>query len=256
MDIHYEKYCNHKNVITDYQNGAEVCTDCGLVLEDKIFRYCHNTSSGQEYKQITNEIEDEYWIGMTNQLFLSATNLIREISEKFNIPNIVCSYACKLLAKNETQLKTNNVSQICAFYFYESAKHFNVERTFLEICYMFNVSTKKFLSKAAKVTKSKCQIDDLLPSHQLPRIEFNPPLSFKDLKKIGFQADKLFARVNACPNSVLAFTIYQYFVISPSIKKMSMNKVSYLCHVSATSIKRLNTEKNIRILQSYLKWSH
>ena len=238
MDIHYEKYCDHYNVITDFNNGAEVCTDCGLVIENQIFS-CYNKKI-PAFKQFSNEIEDEYWAGISNPLFIQATELINEQCHKYMISEGVCSYACKLLSKEHQLLKASNMKKMCATYFYESAQYYSLNRSFTDICRMFGVNAKTFMSDIGKrLTRNKCQIDETIPSHILPRVQLCQSITFKQKMEIGSIADKHFEMVNASANSVLAFTIYKYLQNNPNFKKMSMNKVAQLCSVSPTSIKRL-----------------
>ena len=33
----FNRTCSHYNIVDDFSNGCEVCTDCGLVMHDRIY---------------------------------------------------------------------------------------------------------------------------------------------------------------------------------------------------------------------------
>lgn len=50
-----EHLCNHQNKIDDFKEGICVCTDCGLVLEDKLFSN-YNQQEKKEYSTEKNDV--------------------------------------------------------------------------------------------------------------------------------------------------------------------------------------------------------
>lgn len=189
---------------------------------------------------------DYDWQNILDPNYSTGVNLLKTVCEKHCISTTVCVYACQLLAKRRKDIKPSNVSNIAAFCFYESSKHFNADRTFFEICCMFQITPKMFNSNFAVKKLTSSIIDESLPSFSLERIMFHEKLLFKDKMEIGKRADKIFEKVNAGPNVVLAYVIYEFFQEKPYLKKMSMQRASTLCNVSTTSLKRFRKSQSDR----------
>jgi len=48
---HQENMCEHFNSVIDEREGSVICTECGLVLEEKLFKfYGHNFSFKEKAK--------------------------------------------------------------------------------------------------------------------------------------------------------------------------------------------------------------
>jgi len=233
-----DKTCKHKNVLTDYGEGTNVCTDCGLVINDQIFS---SYNYAKPMNRCVPDINDDYWIGILHPIFLEGVNVMKDVCEKFNISSDVCAYAINLLKDKCSTLKPSTLHSTLAVCFYKSSKFYKVERSFNEICCMFQIQPKAF-NNCFSFEKSKSHdsfIDDLKPSQILNRIQIEPILSFRNIMKIGEAADSIYEKVNSCPNTVLAYVIYDFFLNFGPKKKLSMGKVAKMCNVSTTSIKRL-----------------
>ena len=240
IDIRWEHNCQH-DIMIDYENGTEVWVKCGLVTSDQIFcSYNFYTRSFNLLPTTFKEaVKNKHWKGLCNTLFVDASNYMYNVCDQFQIIDAVAKYATYLLAESEIDMTKLNIMHLCASFFFKSMKHYGVHRSLEEVCYMFNIKTKHFLSKAAQITETQVQIDDSLPSQILPRISFEPALSYAQQNEIGHKANKIYEKVNAQPKVVLAYVLYMYFLNNPNCKKMSMTFVSKLIGVSATSIKRL-----------------
>ena len=40
--VNFNRTCSHYNIVDDFSNGCEVCTDCGLVMHNRIYALYDN----------------------------------------------------------------------------------------------------------------------------------------------------------------------------------------------------------------------
>lgn len=229
-----DKRCLHTAKVTDYANGCEVCTLCGLVVQDQIF----SSYNAPRTYTLTDNTHGELETYQYSAILQEGLNLLSDVCANYNISNHICTMAKRLLMEKRQQLTPSQLSIICALCFLKAGQQFSSIRTKAEVCQMFNISPKLLHGGTNKFDNSKTQIDVTKPSHILPRLAFPFSLTYAMETEIGSLADSHFAKVNASPAAVLAYALYTYYL--PKKKyKLSMAQCAKLCNVSSTSIKRL-----------------
>lgn len=235
-----DKVCSHKNKVEDYGSGTEVCTDCGLVVQDQLFK-CYNQNSLQ-LRSIKDCSRGEACY--SNYSLQKGIDLIYDVCSQFNITPQLCKTACALFVKSaKNNLKPSNINYIAAESFLKSSIRNQVPRTNDEICFMFKIDSKNFFKRSKKINQNvKVQIDGLKPSNIFPRLHFPFCVDFNLQSAICMKADDVFVKVNSCPKTVLAYVIYNTFSKSKqksSQMRLTMKQAATICNVSPTSIKRL-----------------
>lgn len=258
----YDRICggeddkNH-DLIMDYQNGTEVCVNCGKVVYDQIFSFYNNYShsaffNNKKYKvdKKTNLIKEDYNINVFN-----ATELCKDVLNAYNVSTEIIELSCKKLHNLEKKLKPSNLATLAAICFEKTCIEKGVQRSKNEICHMFKISPKLLQTKKVKVEKIKNQIDPIKPSSLFSRLMLPVKIPFKIQKKLECQADAIFESVNSIPAVVNGYVIYNYFkenkikilkkkkkTKKKVLRKASMKDVAKICLISSTSIKRLRGE--------------
>lgn len=229
--------CSHRNQITDYSSGTEVCTDCGLVIENQIFTYSEAGNCSFSCKENSSK---SFYASQNFHLQLGVET-IHDVCSTHHISNVICKTACQLLFDQEKNIKPTNMLCVAAHCLLEASKKHQAPRTDQEICYMFKVPPKSLYRRGKRQEEQEVlQIDETKPSDIMPRINFPFQLLYSQRMKLAKRADALFSVVDACPKTCLAYIIYdKYGQKKDGPLKLSMCKVAKMCHVSPTSIKRL-----------------
>ena len=75
--VNFNRTCSHYNVVDDFSNGCEVCTDCGLVMHDRIYAPYDN-----QLESIKAENRNEYAACDKNNFF---DETLQRVCYKYNI---------------------------------------------------------------------------------------------------------------------------------------------------------------------------
>ena len=86
----FDTTCSHFNIVDDYLNGCEVCTDCGLVMHDRIYAPCYNrlepieAEKRSEYAACDkNNFPDETMQRVCNKCNIECADLKRAVFKKW-----------------------------------------------------------------------------------------------------------------------------------------------------------------------------
>lgn len=238
----FDSHCPHPYIITDYSEGTDVCDRCGLVIHSQIFvsdPNLRNNQGGGGFFQANNTISDPYT--KYNQYIHGGVELLQNVCSTYSISESIFETACSLLHRELDSIKPSKLNVICASVFSKATVLHEAPRTDQEICYMFKIAPKSLGKQNKNLQKpSAFQIDNLKPSDILPRLELPFILTYKAKTKLARQADILYGKVNSSAKTVLAYRLYTYFAKNVLLPKLPIKKVAEICHVSPTSIKRLN----------------
>ena len=87
----FNRTCSHYNIVDDFSNGCEVCTDCGLVMHDRIYApYDYRLESIKAEKMsedVTcdkNNFTDETMQRVCYKCNIECTDLKRVIAKKWD----------------------------------------------------------------------------------------------------------------------------------------------------------------------------
>lgn len=231
--------CHHLNVIADYSNGHDVCTDCGLVLQPLYL---------PEKNIPPYEIQEKPLL--SNATLLPVTELLDIVKAKFHLPVSLIQEVLFAYRELPPVLKRKNDELAAvAYLLYQVCVKEAVPRSRLEICSMFYITLKQFNNFELKYNANKSIIEIIKPSQLLPRLIFPINIPHKILSCWASLADQLYLQVASTPASVLAFVVYKnisnaYTLVQAGSRKrklhMTMTTVADICRVSTTSIKRLN----------------
>lgn len=199
---HPENLCSHTNHIIDEREGTIVCTDCGLVLTDKIF---HETLA-------VNDITTELIVRIKDileRLFLPDCFTSDIIRKYRNLPNkkYLLEYVIYLtLHENGFPISIKDIAFVCGI---PDSKIYDLQEQNTSIC--------------------------LQPKDLLEKYCINLQLDYKTYSLIKKELP-LEIKTGHNPLTVIAATIYTY---SKNNKlKLSMKQIASAVNISTVSIQR------------------
>ena len=224
-------FCEHKYTVEDQRNGCFVCTDCGLVTSDNLFKF--ETDNISSFSNI-NKLETE------------AEAMLSEICEKKFLTNSVKKDAEQTLhnIENSSKKMTKDPAQTIAFCVYTSCTESeNIGRSKKECAEMLGVSSTSINRQIWKHRNIHNTINIVKPSHLFPRYILNTPfvIAKKLQKRILLISDHIYNLGNFRPAAVLAFVIYFFQLHTNRIDGLStysMKSIAHMFDVSLSCIKR------------------
>ena len=228
--MNFIRDCAHVYILTDYQNGCDVCSECGLVINEQIFSYYNKPSYSSSNT-----------INSINTSRTSFQHLMIDICSRHNLGK-----ACAIELIDKYSLSKDSSVATFAFRLYEYCQQHNISRSKHEICSMFHISMKIFNIEETKLCKLKHNIDTLLPSALLPRL-WELHLTYRISTKLGYLANKLMKYACTTPGASLGYILYVYgneFDLYTHLpcKKLTLSYAAQLCGVSTTSIRRVRSK--------------
>ena len=89
--VNFNRTCSHYNIVDDFSNGCEVCTDCGLVMHDRIYAPYDNRlesikaeESSEFVARGKDHFPDETMQRVCNKCNIECADLKRAIAKKWN----------------------------------------------------------------------------------------------------------------------------------------------------------------------------
>ena len=82
--VNFNKTCSHYNIVDDFSNGCEVCTDCGLVMHDRIYAPYDNRLESINVACDKNNFYDETMQRVCYKCNIECSDLKRSIFKKWN----------------------------------------------------------------------------------------------------------------------------------------------------------------------------
>ena len=255
---------NHptSSLIHDWSAGDIVCSDCGLVVQERAI------DVGTEWRTFSNETsitEDRSRVGpienknLTTKVEIKADKKIKDMADKLNLDASIINSAQNIFHKinEENLLRGRSHALVIATCIYIACRKQHVPRSFKEL---------ESVSKASAVSISRCYtgLVNAFREKGLPSVISIPPISFQQFfvrfcsklnlstdalklaNEIADQAINLVEVSGKRPDSIAAASIYMACNIIGYNKKLS--DVSKVTGVAASTIK--NT---IKILERRLK---
>lgn len=215
--MHFIKDCIHYNTIDDLHNGANVCIDCGLVIENTIFHSINipdqpSLNSDMHYIQVKEVVENIFEkLNLPEKYVNDITHSYLKHCKKAVSYEKICEEIYKLNAINGLGKSLNEIKSFCSSKLnINPIKHLNNKSSILvinpndiliKLCSYFNVNEK--------------HIHILLKSHKIQCL----------IKKTHFN-----------PNTIIGGLIYHY---SRNNKlNITMKVISQQVGISVMSLQR------------------
>jgi transcription initiation factor TFIIIB Brf1 subunit/transcription initiation factor TFIIB len=215
--------CPHKETIEDDREGYEVCTQCGLVLQ-------------QLFGNVSRLIEEEKNVSVYNFLLDTCANA--------HIPSFIVDYAnsyfnkiCAVVKKDKRRKNTDLA--IAAYCLYESLSRHQIPRTAQEIEQYTNIETST-LWAIESALNIKYTLDH--PLDFVDRFCALLELPFYHAKIIKGIVGNMFGLGNIRPQCVVGVVIFLY--CKEQKIRLSIKNISETCGVSSTNIYKI--VKNIK----------
>lgn len=215
---HPEHLCSHLNEVIDEKCGDVICTDCGLVICDKVF----TTTS------VTHH-DNSFLTGMNKN-----KNEIDEMLEKLNLPtcftqNILKNFNNNLSTKNKKELLPYTIyNTLNAEGFPISIKEISAVSGFTDVKIYSMQNNKAIILEPALLLEKYCKLLGL---------DYNTYAVIKT----GLPES---SSTGHNPLTIIASTIYCYLK-QYSQQKYSMKKIAQTVNTSCISIQRYIKTKKI-----------
>lgn len=221
--LNFNRTCSHVNRIDDIVNGFEVCTDCGLVMEQIFLPH--------EAYSISSKTSDHY-VDKVNKKDILHISTFDNILQKCNIYD------------SNVEKKINKKFQSILKAYPKKNKH---DETLIVLCvYLGLIEAEiprplKHLCQCTKVDEQSVwkhmkTFDCFFNPHLMVEYFLSPlDLSFKDLTKIKENVKLLERLITCSPRTIIAACAYTF------LRKKEMNHLGKKIDVSISMIsKKLN----------------
>eukprot|EP00357_Protocruzia_adherens_P036247 CAMPEP_0114988284 /NCGR_PEP_ID=MMETSP0216-20121206/9511_1 /TAXON_ID=223996 /ORGANISM="Protocruzia adherens, Strain Boccale" /LENGTH=289 /DNA_ID=CAMNT_0002351043 /DNA_START=52 /DNA_END=921 /DNA_ORIENTATION=- len=251
------------NIITNYTEGNIVCTNCGLVLDEKLIDEASewrnfgndNGNRGSDPTRTSGPINilfegDENTNSGEQKMIGKGRGLIRTIGSVSNIPNNVrekCEETLVKVIRNKS-LRGRPLEAVVAAIIFHSCRAYNTPRPMKEVLRITGTKQKDVAKCLKAVKKMDPDKDSSTPVNLRDHaIRFSAQLTVKaELERIAVQiADKLTNDGNMAgknPTSVASALIFLVTHLYPD-NQLSFSDISKVTKVSDVTIK--NTYKSL-----------
>jgi transcription initiation factor TFIIIB Brf1 subunit/transcription initiation factor TFIIB len=206
-----ENLCSHFNSVIDEKEGSIICTDCGLVLEEKLFKfYGGNLSSGE--METSSCLKED----------------VKEILSKLGLPDVFSKMIVQSF-KNDMSEKKKKKDYL-AYVVYKTLNENNIPISIKEISSVSGLSDNSIYDMQEKNKSVVLQPSDLLEKY----------CSYLGLDYKTYSLIKNELPIQNIsghnPLTVVAATIYKY--CKKNNIKISMKKIATTVKISCVSIQR------------------
>lgn len=206
-----ENLCSHINTVIDEREGSVVCTECGLVLEDKYFKV---------YNYHLSPIEKDQNVSIKNE--------VSELLAKLELPDVFTKLIVEKFENELTEKK--NKKGLLAFVVYKTLNDNNIPVSIKDISSISGLSDIDIYDMQDSNESVIVQPSDLLEKYcGYLGFDFKVySLIKKDLPIQNISGHN--------PLTIIAATIYKY--CKKNSIKLSMKKIASTVKISCVSIQR------------------
>ena len=248
----YQSCCNHSDTVLDSSSATEVCTSCGLVLNDALtYDDLHPNHSWM--KEMTYPT---YLCGtfmdkrFKNKMINSNSNpnseeFLTKVGNRLNLPYSTLQHALYRSRKISSMKSKFNHEHVLAYALYITCKLENCPRSLVEISNVSNITTKKLrrIEKYFSLEKNNQRTKSLSAKDLLYTFYPYLDLSFQDLKTILSMLENSSSPVQFSPSTVAAGLVYLY-ISKNSNKSCTIKKISDVFQTTPMSIYRYKNDYN------------
>lgn len=211
---HREHLCSHENKVDDEREGICVCTDCGLVLEEKLFLPGYNEKTCFETLQCVTSTQKE----------LEKKEEIKELLHRINLPDVFSFQVSK------KSLQKQNSKKSVPFLLYQSLNENGCPISMKEISAVSGMANNKIYKN-----QEKNEIIIIKPELMLEKYCNMLNLDFNAYSVIKKQISS-HSKTGHTPLTIIGANIYLY--IKNNNLKTSMKLVAKTLNISCISIQR------------------
>jgi transcription initiation factor TFIIIB Brf1 subunit/transcription initiation factor TFIIB len=214
---HPENICSHLNNVIDEREGSVVCTDCGLVLEDKFFKFYDSDLFSQDCGEDT-----------------SLKNEVKEILSKLQLPDVYCSSIIQNFKKDLVEKK--NKKELLAYVVYKTLNENNIPVSIKDISAISGFSDINIYDRQESNKTIILQPCDLLEKYcRYLNLDYKTYSVIKNNLPIQNLSGHN-------PLTIIAASIYSH--CKQNNIKISMKKVASTVKISCVSIQRYLKNKS------------
>ena len=235
--------CSHKTTCED--SGTIVCIDCGLVIQEQVFKFGSlKVSKPNSITSISDYNSKSFLNFHCGEYNIEQICEINHINEDIRMQAIKKYY--DIYTKERKKGVTLHPNVVGAYSLFFSCNKNNAIRSRTEISNMFQIPVKQLNKIENRVRKNETFIENISPSDLLCRINVSD-LSFKEKRELGSISDEIFSQVCATPNAVLGFVLFKYLQRKNenmnNKKKITLHSIAKICNITPSCIKRLIVER-------------
>jgi transcription initiation factor TFIIIB Brf1 subunit/transcription initiation factor TFIIB len=206
---HQENMCEHFNSVIDEREGSVICTECGLVLEEKLFKfYGHNFS----FKEKDLSLKED----------------VKEILSKLELPDVFSKMIIENFENSNSEKKRKK--NYLYYVVYKTLNENNVPISIKDISSISGVSDSTIYDMQEKNKTVIIQPSDLLEKY-CGYLGFNYKTYSLIKKELPIENIS-----GHNPLTIVAATIYKY--CKKNNIKISMKKIATIVKISCVSIQR------------------
>ena len=248
----YELGCNHSDTILDSYSATEVCTSCGLVLNDAL-TYTDLHPNHGSMKEMTHSIypcETYMDKKSKNKIIKSVSKpnceeFLTKIVNRLNLPYSTLQHALNRSQDISSGKSKLNHEHVLAYALYITCKLENCPRSLIEISNVSNISIKNLrrIEKYFSLEKNNQRTKSLSAKDLLYTFYPFLDLSFQDLKVILSMLENSSSSVQFSPSTEAAGLVYLY-IRKNSNKSCTIKKISDVFQTTPMSIYRYKNDYN------------
>ena len=241
--------CNHENILQDDREGSIICTDCALVLEDKLYFYPYANSSSfsdTSFKSVrktldyNKHVEENRLRHLTVGHSLSSQIDLNEIVQKLNLSDSYLQEALDMYNKLELSRRRFKVKEAVGFCLYHTLIKHNCARSPEEIAYLFELDSPSIFIKIEKECQN-CFSSSLVNVNDfVERFCKFQNISYKHSKIIESICLQLIDKYNFNPKTLSVLVISCFIQLLQNDTKLSTIKLLCRdCNISYANLYRI-----------------
>ena len=246
-------YCNHSDTILDSSSATEVCTSCGLVLNEALtYTDLHPNYTWMQQmtdprvpcgsfmdKKSRNKIVNSISKPMGEEF-------LTKVGNRLNLPYSTIQHALHR-SQDLSSVKSRRFhhEHLLAYALYTTCKLEKCPRSLVEISNISAITTKSLrrIEKYFSMEKNNQRTKSLSAKDLLYTFYPYLDLSFQDLKIILSMLETSSSTVQFSPSTVAAGLVYLY-VSKNGIKSCTIKKISDIFQTTPMSIYRYKNDYN------------
>ena len=245
-------YCNHSDTILDSFSATEVCTSCGLVLNEALTYADLHPNHGwiQEMQgpgvPCGTFMDKIYKNKIINSMYKpNCEEFLIKVGNRLNLPRSTIQNALKRnrdLSAGKSRFKNEH---LLAYALYTTCKLENCPRSLVEISNVSAITTKSLrrIEKYFSLEKNNQRTKSLSAKDLLYTFYPYLDLSFHDLKTILGMLENSSSSIQFSPSTIAAGLVYLY-ISKNIIKSCTIKKISDIFQTTPMSIYRYKNDYN------------
>ena len=244
--------CNHSDTILDSYSATEICTSCGLVVNEALtYSELHPNCDWIQQAQDTGVSCGTFVDKKSKNKIINSVSkskceeFLIKIGDRLNLP---CSTIQNTLKRNQDLLSGKyrfKNEHLLAYALYTTCKLEKCPRSLVEISNVSSIRIKSLrkIEKYFSLQQNNQRTKSLSPKDLLYTFYLYLDLTFNDLKKIFVMLENSSSSVQFSPSTIAAGLVYLY-ISENKIKSCTIKKISDVFQTTPMSIYRYRSNYN------------